>query len=187
MQGQARYASSTLGTLSTDGPTPSAPLLAICRRALTCMSIQRSTFPLPKGELCRNLLPQQSCPPRRQRSCDTLVKKEFVGSPQRGRHRISSPCFRRHRGRGPPARKQKKKIIKWYCVLTIQMHENVFLLHGHEHHLGEKARGELGPSLPKASSFPHQVTSTGTAQVTTAALAEASPELSSAARNKCPR
>lgn len=67
---------------------------------------------------------------------------------------------------------------------NIQIHEDVFVLHGHECHLGEKARGKPGPSLPKASGFPRRVTSAGTAQFTTTALAEATPKLSDTGRKK---
>lgn len=75
-----------------------------------------------------------------------------------------------------PAR--KKTSIKWHCVLNREMHEDIFLLHGHKLHLAEeKLRGDLSPSLQsRRLSWP------GTAPVPAPALAGANPELASGAR-----
>lgn len=80
--------------------------------------------------------------------------------------------------------KKKKRSMKWHYMLNIQ---DVFLLHGHDHHLAEEtARKKLGRSHRRARGSPHRVKSTRAAQVAATASARAAPALSNAARNKRP-
>lgn len=109
-----------------------------------------------------------------------MVEKEIVRSPRKGQHRVSSLCFRRHRGRGLPATEKNNNYKMALCAEHTDA-RGLFRLHK------RKARGELDPSPPQASGFPCWVTSAGTAQVTTTALTEAAPELSDAGRKKFPR
>lgn len=81
-------------------------------------------------------------------------------------------------------KKKKKRSMKWHYMLNIQ---DVFLLHGHDHHLAEEtARKKLGRSHRRARGSPHRVKSTRAAQVAATAPARAAPALSNAARNKRP-